>query len=115
MQFCFDPKGTLGNDCTVAVAAWGSYTTCLHLLLLIRDCIHVNSRLYNLILIGLAMLFDIPDERGGAIMDKLWGDTKTCHFPLFPFLQALSMPYMAVVYTIMWLGELSKNILYLNN
>ncbi|KAJ2946866.1 hypothetical protein O0L34_g16196 [Tuta absoluta] len=55
------------------------------------------------ILFGLAMLFDIPDERGGASMQKRWGGT-TCHFPLLPFLVALPMPYMAVVYAALWLG-----------
>ncbi|XP_059052353.1 vitamin K-dependent gamma-carboxylase [Achroia grisella] len=58
------------------------------------------------ILFGVAMLFDIPDERGGAIMDERWGDPLTCHFPLIPFIRAVSMPYMALVYAAMWLGAL---------
>ncbi|XP_047020536.1 vitamin K-dependent gamma-carboxylase [Helicoverpa zea] len=58
------------------------------------------------ILFGLAMLFDIPDERGGATMDKRWGDPNTCHFPLFPGLTAVGMPYMAVVYAALWVGAL---------
>ncbi|XP_028167858.1 vitamin K-dependent gamma-carboxylase [Ostrinia furnacalis] len=57
------------------------------------------------VLFGLAMLFDIPDERGGAIMERRW-DSKLCRFPLLPFLQALPMPYMAIVYAILWLGAL---------
>lgn len=51
------------------------------------------------------MLFDIPDERGGANMDKRWGDTGTCHFPLIPFVQAVPMPYMALVYAGLWMGK----------
>ncbi|XP_053602208.1 vitamin K-dependent gamma-carboxylase [Plodia interpunctella] len=58
------------------------------------------------ILFGLAMLFDIPDERGGAALGRRWGDPRTCHFPLFPFLQAMPMPYMAIVYACLWLGAL---------
>ncbi|XP_060801297.1 vitamin K-dependent gamma-carboxylase isoform X1 [Amyelois transitella] len=58
------------------------------------------------ILFGLAMLFDIPDERGGADLERRWGDPLTCHFPLFPFLRALPMPYMAIVYACLWLGAL---------
>ncbi|XP_052750456.1 vitamin K-dependent gamma-carboxylase [Galleria mellonella] len=52
------------------------------------------------------MLFDIPDERGGAVMDERWSDPHTCHFPLIPFIRAVPMPYMAVVYAAMWLGAL---------
>ncbi|XP_049866279.1 vitamin K-dependent gamma-carboxylase [Pectinophora gossypiella] len=55
---------------------------------------------------GLAMLFDIPDERGGTIMDRRWGDPNMCHFPLFPFIRALPMPYMALVYAALWIGAL---------
>ncbi|XP_034824725.1 vitamin K-dependent gamma-carboxylase [Maniola hyperantus] len=58
------------------------------------------------ILFGIAMLFDIPDERGGAIIDKRWGDPMGCHFPLVPFIRAVPLPYMAFVYTALWLGAL---------
>lgn len=51
------------------------------------------------------MLFDIPDERGGASMVKRWGDPTTCHFPLLPILQPVRMPYMALVYATLWLGK----------
>lgn len=54
---------------------------------------------------GLAMLFDISDERGGANMENRWGDPDVCHFPLLPFLQATPMPYMAIVYAGLWLGK----------
>ncbi|KAJ8731764.1 hypothetical protein PYW08_014494 [Mythimna loreyi] len=58
------------------------------------------------ILFGLAMLFDIPDERGGASMEKRWGDPNTCHFPLIPILTTVGMPYMALVYAAIWVGAL---------
>ncbi|XP_035428723.2 vitamin K-dependent gamma-carboxylase [Spodoptera frugiperda] len=58
------------------------------------------------ILFGLAMLFDIPDERGGATMVKRWGDPNTCHFPLLPFVTSVGMPYMALVYATLWIGAL---------
>ncbi|CAH2107001.1 unnamed protein product [Euphydryas editha] len=64
------------------------------------------------ILFGLAMLFDIPDERGGSIMDKRWGDSMVCHFPLIPFVTAISMPYMALVYAALWLGALGITLGY---
>ncbi|XP_022816293.1 vitamin K-dependent gamma-carboxylase [Spodoptera litura] len=58
------------------------------------------------ILFGLAMLFDIPDERGGASMVKRWGDPNTCHFPLLPFVTSVGMPYMALIYAALWIGAL---------
>lgn len=51
------------------------------------------------------MLFDIPDERGGATMADRWGDPKLCHFPLVPFIRAIPMPYMALVYAALWMGK----------
>lgn len=59
------------------------------------------------------MLFDIPDERGGATMEKRWGDPDSCHFPLFTFIQAVRMPYMTLVYAALWLGNISLLILIL--
>ncbi|KPJ14894.1 Vitamin K-dependent gamma-carboxylase [Papilio machaon] len=58
------------------------------------------------ILFGIAMLFDIPDERGGAALTERWGDLSTCHFPLLPFIRPLPMPHMAMVYAALWLGAL---------
>ncbi|XP_013177632.1 PREDICTED: vitamin K-dependent gamma-carboxylase [Papilio xuthus] len=58
------------------------------------------------ILFGIAMLFDIPDERGGAALNARWGDPSTCHFPLLPFIQPMPMPQMAAVYAALWLGAL---------
>lgn len=55
--------------------------------------------------VGLSMMFDIPDERGGSIIDKRWGDPNICHFPLIPFITAIPMPYMAVIYAMLWIGK----------
>lgn len=51
------------------------------------------------------MLFDIPDERGGAFMEKRWGESTTCHYPLINFIKAVPMPHMALVYAGLWIGE----------
>lgn len=59
------------------------------------------------------MVFDIPDERGGATMDKRWANPKTCHFPLIPWIHALPMPFMVVIYAAMWMGKNILSILYL--
>ncbi|CAG9560729.1 unnamed protein product [Danaus chrysippus] len=64
------------------------------------------------ILFGLCMLFDIPDERGGSIIDKRWGDPNICHFPLIPIIKAIPMPYMAVVYAMLWIGALGITLGY---
>ncbi|CAG4966769.1 unnamed protein product [Parnassius apollo] len=58
------------------------------------------------ILFGVAMLFDIPDERGGAAMVERWGNPSTCHFPLLSFIRAVPMPYMAFVFAGLWYGAL---------
>ncbi|CAH2232616.1 jg14809 [Pararge aegeria aegeria] len=52
------------------------------------------------------MLFDIPDERGGAMMEQRWGNPLMCHFPLIPIIRAVPMPYMALVYAALWFGAL---------
>ncbi|XP_068630722.1 vitamin K-dependent gamma-carboxylase [Battus philenor] len=67
---------------------------------------HASSLAVTRILFGIAMLFDIPDERGGAAMTERWGSSTTCHFPLIYFIQALPMPYMAIIYLALWLGAL---------
>ncbi|XP_055847044.1 vitamin K-dependent gamma-carboxylase [Episyrphus balteatus] len=55
---------------------------------------------------GAAMLIDIAEERGGSQMDLNFGDERTCHFPLFDFIQNFSLPVMGLVYLTMWLGAL---------
>ncbi|XP_046960548.1 vitamin K-dependent gamma-carboxylase [Vanessa cardui] len=64
------------------------------------------------ILFGLAMLFDIPDERGGSVMEKRWGDPTICRFPLIPIVKAVPMPFMALVYAALWLGALGITLGY---
>ena len=54
---------------------------------------------------GVMMLMDIPEERSGSDLDLRWGETKDCHFPLFPFIKPLSLAKMGLIYCLMWLGE----------
>ncbi|CAH2075573.1 unnamed protein product, partial [Iphiclides podalirius] len=63
-----------------------------------------SSLAFTRILFGIAMLFDITDERGGAAMMETWGNPSICHFPLLNFLQAMPMPHMALVYAGLWFG-----------
>ncbi|GLG93989.1 Vitamin K-dependent gamma-carboxylase [Gryllus bimaculatus] len=55
-------------------------------------------------LFGFLMVLDIPEERGLADIDVKWGDPRFCHFPLFNFLVPLPLPWMGIVYLVMWLG-----------
>lgn len=55
--------------------------------------------------LGLLMMTDVPEERGGSELDIKWGDPKDCHFPLFDVLKPLSFPYMGLLYGFMWLGK----------
>lgn len=50
------------------------------------------------------MLSDIPEERGGSELDIKWGEPRDCHFPLFNVLKPLPLPYMGLLYGLMWLG-----------
>ncbi|XP_023940205.2 vitamin K-dependent gamma-carboxylase [Bicyclus anynana] len=80
-----------------------TFAKILHYLYAPKDS---SSLAITRILFGIAMLFDIPDERGGAVMDLRWGDPMVCHFPLVPFITAVPMPYMALVYATLWFGAL---------
>uniref|UniRef100_A0A1B0F0M8 HTTM-like domain-containing protein n=1 Tax=Phlebotomus papatasi TaxID=29031 RepID=A0A1B0F0M8_PHLPP len=55
---------------------------------------------------GLMMLIDIPEERSGGDLDQRWGNPRDCRFPLFNFLHPLPLPWMAMIYGVMWLGAL---------
>lgn len=54
---------------------------------------------------------DVPEERGGSELDIKWGEPRDCHFPLFNFLKPLSLPYMGLLYGIMWLGKTKAGVL----
>ncbi|CAH3987282.1 unnamed protein product [Pieris brassicae] len=45
-------------------------------------------------------------------MNSRWGNPDTCHFPLIPFVTAVPMPYMALVYLVLWLGALGITLGY---
>ena len=51
-------------------------------------------------------MIDIVEERSGSELDIRWGDETECRFPLFPFLEPMSLPRMGVLYAIMFLGAL---------
>lgn len=52
------------------------------------------------------MLIDIVEERGGGHLDIKFGDPKQCHFPLFDFMHPPILPFMTIIYTVMWFGAL---------
>lgn len=58
------------------------------------------------------MLLDLAEERGGADVDLRWGESRDCHFPLFPILQPLPYPFMCLLYGVMWLGAFGIMIGY---
>lgn len=51
------------------------------------------------------MVSDVIEERGGSILDIRWGEPRMCHFPLFPTLLPLKLPYMGLIFGVMWMGE----------
>ncbi|XP_070160958.1 vitamin K-dependent gamma-carboxylase [Polyergus mexicanus] len=55
-------------------------------------------------LFGLCMVIDIIEERGLADIDIKWGDPWDCHFPLIHGMKAPSLPWMIMIYTVMWAG-----------
>ncbi|XP_071547646.1 vitamin K-dependent gamma-carboxylase [Panulirus ornatus] len=54
------------------------------------------------IMFGLLMMLDVPQERGMGVADVRWGDPDTCRFPLFPSLTPLLLPYMVLIYGLMF-------------
>lgn len=50
------------------------------------------------------MVIDIVHERGLSDIDKKWGDNKICRFPLIHGMDSPSLPWMTILYTIMWSG-----------
>lgn len=56
------------------------------------------------------MVIDIATERGLMHLGDKWGSSTICHFPLFDFLQPLTLKWMFVVYSIMLFGKLDKQI-----
>lgn len=50
------------------------------------------------------MVLDVIEERGLADIDIKWGDPLECHFPLIDGMKPPSLPWIIVIYTIMWTG-----------
>ncbi|XP_076754527.1 gamma-glutamyl carboxylase isoform X2 [Xylocopa sonorina] len=53
---------------------------------------------------GLCMVLDVVEERGLSDVDMKWGDPMECHFPLIHGMKAPTLPWMILVYTVMWMG-----------
>lgn len=50
------------------------------------------------------MVIDVIEERGFANIDIKWGDPWECHFPLIHGMKPPSLPWMIILYTVMWIG-----------
>ncbi|KYM96640.1 Vitamin K-dependent gamma-carboxylase [Cyphomyrmex costatus] len=55
-------------------------------------------------LFGLCMVIDVVEERGFADIDLKWGDSWDCHFPLIHGMKPPSLPWMIMIYMVMWMG-----------
>ncbi|XP_039307001.1 vitamin K-dependent gamma-carboxylase isoform X2 [Solenopsis invicta] len=55
-------------------------------------------------LFGLCMIIDVVEERGFADVDRKWGNSWDCHFPLIHGMKPPSLPWMTMIYAVMWLG-----------
>ncbi|XP_042888189.1 vitamin K-dependent gamma-carboxylase-like [Penaeus japonicus] len=55
------------------------------------------------IMFGVLMALDILQERGMSMADVKWGDSSKCRFPLLDMLHPLPLPYMVVLYAVMFL------------
>ncbi|XP_011302375.1 vitamin K-dependent gamma-carboxylase [Fopius arisanus] len=55
-------------------------------------------------LFGLCMVIDVVEERGLSDIDLKWRNTHACHFPLIHGMNQPPLPYMILLYTVMWLG-----------
>ncbi|KAK0075118.1 hypothetical protein PV325_007335 [Microctonus aethiopoides] len=55
-------------------------------------------------LFGLCMVLDVVEERGLSNIDLKWGDPYDCHFPLIHGMKPLSLPWMTIIYVLMWAG-----------
>ncbi|KAL6255246.1 hypothetical protein P5V15_013584 [Pogonomyrmex californicus] len=55
-------------------------------------------------LFGLCMVIDVVEERGFADVDIKWGDPWNCHFPLIHGMKPPTLPWMVMIYMVMWMG-----------
>ncbi|KZC12277.1 Vitamin K-dependent gamma-carboxylase [Dufourea novaeangliae] len=55
-------------------------------------------------LFGLCMVLDVVEERGLADVDIKWGDPSECRFPLIHGMKPPSLPWIIVIYGIMWMS-----------
>lgn len=66
-----------------------------------------------LLLPGLLMMLDIPQERGMSEADIKWNTEKTCHFPLLHGLTPLSLNFMIILYALMIICEYNSWLIML--
>ncbi|KAL0099045.1 hypothetical protein PUN28_020235 [Cardiocondyla obscurior] len=55
-------------------------------------------------LFGLCMVIDVVEERGFANVDIKWGNSWDCRFPLIHGMKPLPLPWMIMIYAVMWMG-----------
>ncbi|XP_076163553.1 gamma-glutamyl carboxylase isoform X2 [Ptiloglossa arizonensis] len=55
-------------------------------------------------LFGLCMILDVVEERGLADVDIKWGEPLDCHFPLIHGTKPPPLPWIILVYAVMWTG-----------
>ncbi|XP_047493643.1 vitamin K-dependent gamma-carboxylase-like [Penaeus chinensis] len=55
------------------------------------------------IMFGVLMALDVLQERGMSVADVKWGDSSKCRFPLLEVLHPLPLPYMVVLYAVMFI------------
>ena len=59
------------------------------------------------------MMVDIPNERGMSKADVIW-DAEICHFPLIDSIVPMSLPWMILLYAILWISKLFILSIFLN-
>jgi vitamin K-dependent gamma-carboxylase len=50
------------------------------------------------------MVIDVVEERGLADVDIKWGEPWDCHFPLIHGMIPPPLPWMIMLYAVMWMG-----------
>ena len=53
---------------------------------------------------GIMMLIDVPEERGGSVLDVRFGKATNCFFPLVTFIKPLDASKMGLLYAFLWLS-----------
>ncbi|XP_063591445.1 vitamin K-dependent gamma-carboxylase-like [Penaeus indicus] len=62
------------------------------------------------IMFGVLMALDVLQERGMSVADVKWGDSSKCRFPLLEVLHPLPLPYMVVLYAVMFICSVMMSL-----